>query len=97
MGMTRDTEKGLLRGLPWIVVLQGGTMLARRWASLSAKDRDRIRRLLSDSGGRIDRLTKKERRELTEVLGKLDLVGLGRELLPFGGRLRGRRGRGRVG
>ena len=70
-------------------------MLARQLRRLSAKDRERLRRLLSESGGRLNRLSAKERKELRKLAGKLDLPAVGRELLPFAKGIRGRRGRGR--
>jgi hypothetical protein len=85
------------RALPWAAVLQGAVLLGRRWRSLSAKERERLRSLLGASGGRVSNLTARERKELRKLAGKLDLRGLGRDLLPLvrGGRGRGRRGRRR--
>jgi len=85
----------LAKDLPWMALLQGGVVLARRLRGLSVKDRERLRRLLSESGGRISRLSDKERKELRKLAGKLDLAGVGRELLPFAKGIRGRRRRGR--
>ncbi len=51
-------------------------------------------RLLRESGGRIGHLSPKQRVELRELIGKLDLKGLGGDLLPLvrGGRKRRKRG-----
>ncbi|HEY1832811.1 MAG TPA: hypothetical protein VGG08_00120 [Solirubrobacteraceae bacterium] len=77
----KDSEETrLAHDLPWAALLQGGYLLASRWRNLSEKDRERVRRILADSGGRLTRLTGKQRRDLRKLLGKLDLVGLGRDL-----------------
>ncbi len=85
-------SKKLLKAkdLPWALLLQGGALASARWKSLSEKDRARLTRLLRESGGRVGRLSSKQRAELRELLGKLDLKGLGGDLLPLV-----RRGRGR--
>jgi hypothetical protein len=80
------------RALPWAAVLQTAVLLGKRWRSLSANERERLRTLVAESGGRLGRLSAKERKELRKLGGKLDLKGLGRELLPV---LRGGRGRRR--
>ena len=78
-----------LRALPWAALLQGALVVGRRWKELSAKDRERIKELLAESGGRVNRLSDKQRKELRKLAGKLDLKGMGRELIAL------RRGRGR--
>ncbi len=82
------------RNLPWALLLQAGTLVGSRWKSLSAKDRARLTALLRESGGRVGTLSAKQRGELRELVGKLDLKGLGGDLLPLvrGGRKRGKRG-----
>jgi hypothetical protein len=88
----KASEHEFARDLPWAAVLQGGMLVARQWRRLSEKDRERIRELLEESGGRLSRLSRKERKELRKLAGKLDLLGVGRQLLPIA---RGIRGRGR--
>jgi hypothetical protein len=88
----KSKRGGPAKELPWAALLQGGYVLARRWRRLSEKDRARLRRLASESGGRVGKLSDKQRKELRKLAGKLDLPGLGRELLAL--RRRGR-GRGR--
>jgi hypothetical protein len=89
---------GRLKALPWAAVLQAGMVVGDRWRSLSEKERLRARRLLRESGGRLSKLTPKERKELRQLAGKLDLKGMGRDLLPLvRGRGRGRTRRGRRG
>ncbi len=82
-----------VKALPWAVLLQTGAVLGKRWRSLSAKDRAQLARLTRQSRGRLGNLSEKERRELRRLVGKLDLKGVGRELLGLvrGGRKRKRR------
>jgi len=68
--------------------------IPRRWQKLSSKERERIKELLAESGGRIDRLSSKQRKELRHLAGKLDLAGMGKELVALRV-VRGRRGRRR--
>ena len=82
-----------IKGLPWLVLLQAGVVLGKRWSALSGKDRARLARLVRQSRGRVGNLSVKERVELRRLSRKLDLKGAGRELLPLmrGGRARKRR------
>jgi hypothetical protein len=92
------SKRERLKALPWVAILQGGGVIGRRWRALSTKERARLTGLARDSRGRPGNLSAKERAELRSLLGKLDLKGMGRELLPVArrGRGRGRRGhRGR--
>jgi hypothetical protein len=80
------------KALPWAAALQVVVVVGRRWKGLSANERERLRSLLAASGGRVGRLSEKERKELRKLAGKLDLKGIGRDLLALRGG-RGRRGR----
>jgi len=85
------------KAVPWAVLLRGGVIVGKRWAALSAKERARFTELVRMSRGRLDNLSSKQRTELRRLVGKLDLKGIGRELMPLvhgGRRVRGRR-RGR--
>jgi hypothetical protein len=95
LGSTSKVKGKRLKALPWAALLQGGVVIGKRWRALSSKERDRLARLLRDSGGRPSNLSEKERKELRKLAGKLDLRGLGRELTALArhGRGRGRRGR----
>jgi len=79
-----------MKGLPWLMLLQAGVVLGKRWSALSAKDRARLARLVRQSRGRVGNLSVKDRLELRRLSRKLDLKGAGRELLPLlrGGRKR---------
>jgi hypothetical protein len=72
-----------VKALPWAVLLQAGAVLGKRWRSLSAKDRAHLARLTRQSRGRLGNLSEKERRELRKLVGKFDLKGMSRELLPL--------------
>jgi hypothetical protein len=87
------SAKSRLRALPWAALVQGGVVVGRRVADLSAKDRARLARLLRESRGWPGRLAPKDRAELRKLLGKLDPKALSRELLPLvrGGGRRKRR------
>jgi hypothetical protein len=78
------------KALPWAALLQGVVVVGRRWKGLSASDRQRIKELLAESGGRVNTLSAKQRKELRKLAGKLDLKGIGSELT---GLARGRRTR----
>jgi hypothetical protein len=83
-----------MQALPWVAIVQAGMAIGRRWRALSAKDRARLTRLLRDSRGSVGNLSIRQRMELRALVRKLDLKGLGRELLPLARHGRGR-GRGK--
>ena len=89
---TPKSKRERLKALPWAALLQGVVVIGQRWRALSEKDRARVTSLVRDSHGRLGNLSTKERAELRSLAGKLDLKGIGRELL---GLARGGRGRGR--
>jgi hypothetical protein len=77
-----------------MLVLQGAVHVNEHYKKLTPTERDRLQRLIRKSRGRPSNLTPREREAFKKLVAKLDLTGLGRELLPFaGGRGRGRRGR----
>ena len=67
--------------------------IGERWRGLSQRDRARLTRLVRDSRGRLGNLSARERDELRKVVRKLDLKGMGREVVPLlrGGRRKRRR------
>jgi hypothetical protein len=92
--VSRMTQRAArIRALPWAVLLRAGALIGERWTSLSENERARIRRLVSASRGRPGNLSAKERTELRKLIGKLDLGGVGRDLVPIVRGRRGRRGR----
>jgi hypothetical protein len=95
-GEDRKSKLDRLRAVPWVAVAQAGIVISRRWRSLSAKERARLSQLARTSGGRPGNLSSKERAELRALVSKLDLRGIGRELLPLARRRRGRRRRSRA-
>jgi hypothetical protein len=76
-----------------MLLLQGAVIVGTRWAALTEKERARLARLVRRSGGRASRLSVRERVELRKLARKLDLKGMGRELLPLMRRGRGRKRR----
>ena len=83
------------KAVPWALLLRGGVIVGRRWAALSAKERARLGQLVRQSRGRIDNLSVKQRLELRKLVRKLDLKGIGRELMPLVSGARRSRGRRR--
>jgi hypothetical protein len=81
------------KALPWALMLQAGFVVGNRLSKLTASERERLLKLLRDSGGRLNSLTEKERKELSRIAGKLDLRGMSSELLPLLQSGKSRRGR----
>jgi hypothetical protein len=80
----RPSSKGSrLKALPWAALLQVGLAVGERWRALSERDRARLTRLVRDSRGRLGNLSARERDELRKVVRKLDVKGMGREVLPL--------------
>jgi hypothetical protein len=77
--------------LPWALLLQGAASANRHWRELEAAERRRLTELVRKSRGRPGNLSARERADLRRLVGKLDVPGIGRELLPFSGRRRRRR------
>jgi hypothetical protein len=73
-----------LRPVPWLMALQMALIANEHWTeNLSAPERARLRRLLAKSKGLPRNLTEKERAEVKKLVGKLDVPGVGRKVLPF--------------
>ncbi len=70
-----------VKDLPWVLLLQMGVVLGKRWRSLSAKDRAHLTKLTRESQGRLGNLSDKQRKELKKLVGKLDLKSTSRELV----------------
>jgi hypothetical protein len=81
------------KAVPWAALLQVGVIVARRWGALSRKERARFTELVRESRGRVGNLSVKQRLELRKLARKLDVKGMGRELIALkrGGRRRKRR------
>jgi|SRR5271165_2931342 len=90
----KSSKSGLdrVKAVPWALLAQAGFVVGRRVTNLDAAERQRLAKLLRESGGRLGRLSDKERKELRKIAMKLDLRGMGSELLPL---MRRGRGRGR--
>jgi hypothetical protein len=94
----RESKSKLKTGVeavPWALLLRGGMIVGKRWNALSAKERGRLAQLVRESRGRVSNLSVKQRLELRKLARKLDLKGIGRELMPLVRGRRGRRGRKR--
>jgi hypothetical protein len=77
----RKSRRERVKALPWAAMLQSVMVIGRHWRALSEKDRARMTRLVRDSQGRLSNLSTKEREELRRLVGKLDLKGMGRDLV----------------
>jgi transposase len=95
--MADNSDRSRLKAVPWAAMLQAGIVIGGRWRSLSEKERARLTRLLRASGGRPRNLTEKQRKELRKLAGKLDLGGMGSELMALRRRRARRARRGRRG
>jgi hypothetical protein len=85
--MFRNTR----RKVPWIIAFEAALAMRRRWRNLSHPDRARLAELARKSQGRPLRLTRQERAEFRRIAGDLDLLGLMREMAPFGRGVHARR------
>jgi hypothetical protein len=81
----------LARRLPIVMLVQTALALRDHWNLLDPKERSELARLIKGSKGRPGNLTKKEREELRRIVGKLDVLTLGRRVAGFGGGARRRR------
>jgi hypothetical protein len=74
-----------LKALPWAALLQAGVAFGKRWRGLSERDRTRLTQLTRErlrlQHGRLGNTSAREREELRKLVGKLDVKGMGREML----------------
>ena len=81
-----------LRTVPWLAAAQAALAVRKNWQGLlTERERNRLKELVRDSRGWPGNLSARERAELRRLVGKLDLPGVGRDLLPLSGLRRGRR------
>lgn len=78
-----------MKGASWLLVIQAALSARDHWGVLTPTERGDLARLLRTTRGRPSNLTAQEKRELRRLVGKLDLPGLGKDLLPLA------RGKGR--
>lgn len=81
-----------IKGAPWLLVIQAAMAARDHWGVLTPDERTELARLLRVTRGRPSNLTVKEKSELRRLVGKLDLPGLGKDLVPLASK-RGRRRR----
>ena len=89
---SKSRLKSTVGAVPWVALARGAMIVGKRWNALSGKERARLAELVRESRGRASNLSVKQRLELRKLAGKLDLKGMGRELLPL---VRGDRGKRR--
>jgi hypothetical protein len=91
-GLTR------IRAVPWLILFEAArTIHAHVNEKLSPAERRRVADIVRDSRGMPQNVTPSQREELRRIAAKLDLKGLGRDLVPHIVRARMRRGRGVLG
>jgi hypothetical protein len=90
---SKSLVKSTVGAVPWLTLVRVVMVVGKHWSSLSPKDRSRLAQLVGESRGRVGNLSVKQRLELRKLAGKLDLKGLGRELVPLVYGSRKRRGR----
>lgn len=71
-----------VKGAPWLVLIQAALAARERWAVLEPAERTELARLIRTTRGRPANLTPLEKAELRRLIGRLDLPGLGKDLLP---------------
>jgi hypothetical protein len=87
---SKSRLKRTVAAVPWLALVRGTMIVGKRWTALSSKERARLAELVRQSRGRMSNLSVKQRLELRRLAHKLDLKGLGGELMPL---VRGGRGR----
>lgn len=75
------------------MVVQTALAANARWRAMPTADRERLTTLLKKSRGRPGNLSARERDDVKLLLGRLDMTGLARELVPFARAQRRRRRR----
>ena len=90
---SKSLVKSTVGAVPWLTLARVVMVVGKHWNGLSSKERARLAQLIGESRGRTGNLSVKQRLELRRLAGKLDLKGLGRELVPLVYGSRKRRGR----
>ncbi len=71
---------------PWMVALEAAMVARRQWQHLDHADQRRLRHLVGKARGGPSAYSPAERNEIKRLVGKLDPVGAGKQLLPVVGR-----------
>jgi hypothetical protein len=84
------------RMLPWLVLFEAArTLRSHLVEHLSPQDGRRVLEIVRRSKGDPRKVSARERDDLRAIARRLDLIALGRDLLPVVGRAARRRGRKR--
>lgn len=74
-----------VKASPWMLAAEAALAMRQRWKDLEAHEQRRLRELLP----RVHQLTAKEKDELMAIVRRLDMLGVGKEMLPVvGGRFK---------
>jgi hypothetical protein len=85
--------KSTVGAVPWLALARAAMIVNRHWNALSPRERSSLAQLVGESRGRVGNLSSKQRAELRKLARKLDLVGMGRDLLALRGGKRRRKRR----
>lgn len=77
-----------IKAVPWLLMMQAALTAREHWDVLTAAERTALTRLLRTAKGRPSNLTTRERAELRRLVGRLDLPGLGKDLMPLAAKSR---------
>lgn len=77
-----------IKGAPWLLIIQAAVAAREHWGGLTRVERTDLARLLKNARGRPSNLTAHEKAELRRLVGKLDLPGLGKDLVPIASKRR---------
>jgi hypothetical protein len=76
------------RAIPWLVLLELAQAAQRHWNHLTPGERAHLTALIKKSAGRPGNLTARDKDDVKRLVGKMDVPGMGRDLLPHARRLR---------
>ena len=80
-----------IKGAPWLIIIQAAMAARQHWGALTPAERGDLGRLLRTTKGRPGNLTPQEKADLRRLVGKLDVPGLGKDLLPIATKRRRKR------
>jgi hypothetical protein len=70
------------KAVPWALLLEAISITRDRWREgLSQRDRARLNALVRKSRGRRGNLSRRERDEVRELLGKVDFKAIGQDIM----------------
>ena len=80
---------GAGKAIPWMLLLELAQVAREHWNKLTPGERAHVTALIKKSGGRPGNLTARDKDDVKRLVGKMDVPGMGRDLLPHARKLRG--------